>query len=91
MRGLRHTISIVENKSLSSIFEFFKTKSCNTTIACWDKIITMGSPIIKVQILKENPYLLENVNDWRNVLKNNTSYNGSLIENHLKRIKKDKK
>lgn len=64
----------------------FKDKK-NSTHYYWKKLILeQRAPIIKIELLRDNPTKTD-INDWENILLNNTNFNVTMIKNHLKRIK----
>ena len=67
--------------------ELIKDEKINTTHHLWKElIINKKCPIIKIELLRDNPVKVD-ISNWKFILSNNTSYNVSLIENHIKRIK----
>ncbi len=59
----------------------------NSTHSLWDKLIEQRRcPIIKIELLRDNPLGLD-ISNWSGILNTKTRYNTSLIDNHLKRIK----
>lgn len=59
----------------------------NTTHKKWKHlIVTQNSPIVKIELLRDNPDNAD-IDGWEQFLADNTLYDISLIQNHLKRIK----
>lgn len=44
-------------------------------------------PFIKIELLRDNPFKIHDINSWPYVLKKSSTYNQNLIINHLNRIK----
>ena len=60
----------------------------NPTHFYWDVLIRdFGVPFIKIELIRDNPSKIENINEWMNLLRNYTNYEINLIKNHLKYIK----
>jgi hypothetical protein len=60
----------------------------NTTHHEWKKLILeQHSPIIKIELLRDNP-IKADIDGWEAFLKKHTSYNVELIKKHLARVKK---
>ncbi len=60
----------------------------NTTHHDWDTLISdFKCPIIKIELLRDNPVNVD-ISDWEGFLSRSTEYNVSLIETHLKRIRR---
>lgn len=61
----------------------------NSTHYYWKKLILeQKAPIIKIELLRDNPTKTD-ISDWENILLNN-KFDINMIKNHLKRIKKSK-
>jgi rhamnosyltransferase len=62
-------------------------KKINITHHFWKElVIQQKCPIIKIELLRDNPVQVNIVN-WQNILTDNTNYDIKLIENHLTRMK----
>lgn len=59
----------------------------NSTHYYWKKLILeQRAPIIKIELLRDNP-IKADISDWEDVLLINTDFNVNMIKNHIKRIK----
>ena len=59
----------------------------NSTHYYWKNLILeQYSPIIKIELLRDNPTQTD-ISDWEDVLLNNTDFDVNMIKNHIKRIK----
>lgn len=59
----------------------------NSTHYHWKKLILeQRAPIIKIELLRDNP-IKADISDWEDVLLINTDFNVNMIKNHIKRIK----
>lgn len=60
----------------------------NSTHYYWEKLILdQRAPIIKIELLRDNPIKID-ISNWENILLKNTNFDVNMIKNHLKRIKK---
>jgi len=73
-------------------YKKFQSKEyVNSTLKFYKRsIIDFNSPIIKIELLRDNPENID-ISDWQKIISENTDYNIDLINNHLKRIKLDRK
>ena len=60
----------------------------NPTHFLWDILITeFNCPILKVELIRDNPGNVYNINSFKEILNKYTSYDVRLIERHIKRVK----
>lgn len=71
---------------------FLNPFNTNVSLTDINILLKYKAPIIKVMLLRDNPFRLNCIknNQWKVLLKKHTNYNIDLIENHLNRIKKRK-
>lgn len=56
----------------------------NPTQHYWDELIeNCGCPFLKILLVRDNPNGVQNVDRWRDVLRRATSYDITMIEDHL--------
>jgi len=74
-------------KQHNSIVKEFK--SFNNTHVFWKELILKAKmPFIKIELLRDNPIQVD-IGDYESIIKHISNYDTFLIENHLKRIKKE--
>ena len=74
------------NKYLpKKILEFFNLNKIDPMRFFWDKLIISGCPFIKIDVLRDNRYMLKSFDNWETLIKEHTNYDIELIKSHLKR------
>lgn len=48
-----------------------------------------GCPFLKIQLLRDNPMRVPDLDDWESVVGEVSSYDLDLIRNHLSRVKRN--
>ncbi len=73
--------------SFKDLIEYTDGRKLNSTLYLWDILIKeFNVPIIKVELLRDNPNNV-NISNLKQFIERNTNYDFTLIENYLKRIK----
>lgn len=78
---------LVIKKYFSRIGEFSLRENSNIKFVAWKELLECGDPFIKVMLLRDNPSDIKNINDYETLIRTKTSYDVSLINNHLNRVK----
>jgi len=76
----------IKNKPKELLLNFFDLSNINITICCWEELIKMGCPFLKVEVLRDNSYGLKNVKNWENIIQKYSEYDINLIKSHLKQL-----
>tara|TARA_R110000868_G_scaffold126906_2_gene334233 strand:- start:6219 stop:7127 length:909 start_codon:yes stop_codon:yes gene_type:complete len=74
---------LFKNRRLKFILNFFNLDNNDISICLWDELIKHHSPFLKVKAIRDNPYGLKNVDNWKEVLKSYSDYDINLIKEHL--------
>lgn len=75
---------LIKNSPKDLLLNFLNLNNVNVTICCWEELIKMGCPLLKVEVLRDNSYGLSNINNWENIIKKYSKYDTNLIKEHLK-------
>ena len=61
---------------------------CNSTHYFWKELLlNFNSPTLKIELLRDNPQNID-IDDWDELIKDKTNYPFTLIQEHLKRVKR---
>ena len=65
----------------------FLRRRANPTLLFWDILLEdFQCPFLKVNLIRNNPAKLQNVNRWRDIISDRSNYDCDLIGRHLARI-----
>ena len=70
-----------------TLAEKFRDPRTSPTHRGWRALMRAGCPFMKIQLLRDNPMRVPDLDDWETVLGEVSGYDLSLIRNHLARMK----
>lgn len=65
----------------------FRDPRISPTHRGWRALLRAGCPFLKIQLLRDNPMQVPDLDDWETVLGEVSGYDLDLIRNHLARVK----
>jgi lipopolysaccharide biosynthesis protein len=87
---LKHPFNAVKLVLYNFIQKNMDFRSINPTHFLWkDLIVKYKMPFLKIELLRDNPSKVD-IRGYENIIKDHTSYDTSLIINHLSRTKRNK-
>ncbi|GHX81324.1 VirA protein [Vibrio cholerae] len=79
----------VINQYMYRLKDFSIKDNSNVKFVAWRELIKAGDPFIKVMLIRDNPSNISDIQDYKNVIENNSKYDVSLIDNHLRRVNRN--
>lgn len=67
----------------------FRDPRISPTLRSWRALMGMGCPFLKIQLLRDNPMQVPDLDDWEAVLGEVSGYDLDLIRNHLARVERN--
>ena len=67
----------------------FRDPRISPTHRAWRALMRAGCPFLKIQLLRDNPMRVPDLDDWETVVGEVSGYDLDLIRNHLARVKRN--
>lgn len=81
------TVQEVQQTDAGALAAKFRDPRISPTHRGWRALMRAGCPFLKIQLLRDNPMQVPDIDDWETVLGDVSGYDLDLIRKHLARMK----
>lgn len=83
------TVQEAQQADARTLAKKFRDPRVSPTHRGWRALMSVGCPFLKVQLLRDNPMQVPDLDDWETVVGEASGYDLDLIRNHLARMKRN--
>lgn len=83
------TAQEVQQADAGTLAAKFRDPRISPTHRAWRALMSAGCPFLKIQLLRDNPMQVPDIDDWETVIGAVSGYDLNLIRNHLGRVKRN--
>ena len=83
------TVQEVQQADAGTLGAKFRDPRISPTHRAWRALMRAGCPFLKIQLLRDNPMRVPDLDDWEKVVGEVSEYDLDLIRNHLVRVKRN--